>query len=145
MQKTTKKVVRATEVEKPDINKDYIKRLVQEYKKAKEMIDALETRNAEMRSAIHKAVIDHGQPDNKGNVWLALDDIELKRERRVSKSFNSAAAEAWAKTNGHWDTVKEVIEVLNEDKLLGLAWNNDDIQEVLKTFYEEKETWALKV
>jgi hypothetical protein len=63
----------------------------------------------------------------------------------VSKSFNSSAAEAWAKTNGHWDTVKEVVEVLSEDKLLGLAWNNDDIQEVLKTFYEEKETWALKV
>ena len=128
-----------------EIDNDYIKGLVREYKKAKEMIDALEKRNAEMKTKLTDALVANGTPDSNGHVWLTLDDVEIKRERRVSKVFNSAAAEAWAKQNGHWDVVKEVIEVLNEDKILGLAWQNPELQEQVKSFYMEKESWALKV
>lgn len=128
-----------------EMSDDYIKGLVREYKKAKEMIDSLEKRNAEMKSKITEVLVQNGKADDHGHIWLAVDDIELKRERRVSKVFNSAAAEAWAKQNGHWDVVKEVIEVLNEDKILGLAWQNPELQEQVKSFYTEKESWALKV
>ena len=127
------------------VNEDYVKGLVREYKKAKEMIDSLEKRNSEMKIKLTEALTTLGTPDNNGHVWLTIDDIEIKRERRVSKVFNAAAAEAWAKQNGHWDVVKEVIEVLNEDKILGLAWQNPELQEQIKSFYMEKESWALKV
>lgn len=140
-----KKIVREKEIETKSYDKEYIKRIVGEYKKAKEMIETLEMRNGEMRKIITEAIVSNGMPDNNGHVWLSIDDIELKRERRVSKTFNAAAAEAWAKQEGHWETVKEVIEVLSEDKLLGLAWNDDTIQEKIKEFYAEKESWALKV
>jgi hypothetical protein len=89
-------------------------------------------------------LIAHGKPDEKGNLWINTSGFEIKRERRVSKTFNADAAEAWAKENGYWETIKEVVEVISEDKLLGLAWNNEDVQEKVKTLYVEKETWALK-
>jgi hypothetical protein len=127
------------------LDEDYVKGLVREYKKAKEMIDSLEKRNAEMKTKLTEALTTLGTTDNNGHIWLTIDDVEIKRERRVSKVFNASAAEAWAKQNGHWDVVKEVVEVLNEDKILGLAWQNPELQEQIKSFYMEKESWALKV
>ena len=51
---------------------------------------------------------------------------------------------AWAKETGHWDEIKEVVEMLSEDKLLGLAWNNKELEEVIQGFYSERESWAFK-
>jgi hypothetical protein len=130
--------------ETKEFDKDYTKRLVEEYKKHKDMLEGVQKRVDAFKAELTDALVQHGQPDEKGNLWIELGDIELKRERRVSRSFNASAAEAWAKQNGHWDVVKEVIEVLSEDKLLGLAWNNEEIQEKIKEFYVEKEVWALK-
>lgn len=136
------KIVR--EAPTSEFDEAYTRRVVEDFKNHKSLLEQAQKRTDALKAELTEMLIAYGNPDEKGNIWIDLGDVELKRERRVSKSFNSSAAEAWAKENGHWDTVKEVIEVLSEDKLLGLAWNNEDIQEKVKTFYVEKETWALK-
>ncbi len=128
-----------------DFDKQHTRMLVDEYKNHKHMLEMTQKRVDALKADLTQMLVTYGQPDEKGNLWIDMGDLEFKRERRISKSFNSSAAEAWAKQNGHWETVREVVEVLSEDKLLGLAWNNDAIQETIKTFYVEKETWALKV
>jgi hypothetical protein len=136
------KIVRETPTS--EFDEAYTRRVVGDYKNHKSLLEQTQKRADALKAELTEMLITYGNPDEKGNIWIDLGDVELKRERRVSKSFNSSAAEAWAKENGHWDTVKEVVEVLSEDKLLGLAWNSEDIQEKVKTFYVEKETWALK-
>lgn len=136
------KIVRETPTS--EFDEAYTRRVVEDFKNHKSMLEQTQKRTDALKAELTEMLIAFGNPDEKGNVWIDLGDVELKRERRVSKSFNSSAAEAWAKENGHWDTVKEIVEVLSEDKLLGLAWNSEDIQEKVKTFYVEKETWALK-
>lgn len=136
------KIVREAPVS--DFNEIYTRKVVEDFKNHKAMLDQVQKRADALKAELTEMLIAHGKPDEKGNIWIDLGDLELKRERRISKSFNTSAAEAWAKENGHWDTVREVIEVLSEDKLLGLAWNDEAIQEKVKTFYVEKETWALK-
>lgn len=138
------KIVRE-ETAQQEMDKDYIRKTLEEYRNSKALMDGLEKRMSGYKDALIAILNQYGKPDEKGHMWVEFEDIEIKRERRVSRSFNASAAEAWAKENGHWDTVKEVIEVVNEDKILGLAWNNDELQEIIKTFYAEKETWALKV
>jgi hypothetical protein len=128
-----------------DFDKQHTRMLVDEYKNHKHMLEMTQKRVDALKADLTQMLVTYGQPDEKGNLWIDMGDLEFKRERRISKSFNSSAAEAWAKQNGHWETVREIVEVLSEDKLLGLAWNNDAIQETIKTFYVEKETWALKV
>jgi hypothetical protein len=86
----------------------------------------------------------YGMEDDKGHLWLSVGDAKLKRERRVSRSLDLDSARAWAEENGHWDDIKEVVEVLSEDKLLNLAWVNKDLEETIQSFYIEKETWAFK-
>jgi hypothetical protein len=136
------KIVRETPAS--EFDEAYARRVVEDFKNHKSMLDQTQKRTDALKAELTEMLVAHGKPDEKGNIWIDLGDLELKRERRVSKSFNTSAAEAWAKENGHWDTVREVIEVLSEDKLLGLAWNDEAIQEKVKTFYVEKETWALK-
>jgi hypothetical protein len=124
---------------------DYYERLAEEFKKSKEAIDALTKRQTEMRAELVKAIQEHGYEDDKGHLWFEAGSIELKYERRVSRSFNSEAAEQWAKGLGIWEDLKKVVEMLDEDKLLGYAWNHKDKEEEIQGFYTEKESWALKV
>ena len=125
-------------------NEEYYARLAQEFRKSKETIDVLAKRQNEMKAELVTALKENGYEDDKGHMWWTLDDKELKYERRVSRSLNTQAAEAWARENGLWDDLKEIIEVLSEDKLLGYAWNHKDLEETIQSFYEEKESWAFK-
>lgn len=123
---------------------DYHDRLAQEYKKSKEAIDALTKRQNEMKNELIQAVKDYGYIDDKGHYWYETGSAELKYERRVSRTFNAAAAEQWARGMGLWDDLKKVVEMLDEDKLLGYAWNHNEVEDTIQGFYEEKETWAFK-
>lgn len=123
----------------------YVSKLVSEFQNHKSMLEATQKRLDGFKKELTEILDTHGKPDDKGNLWINLPSCEIKRERRISKTFNASAAEAWAKENGFWDSIKEVIETINEGLLLGLAWDNDEIQEKVKSFYVEKETWALKV
>lgn len=124
---------------------DHIQRLAEEFKRSKEALEALEKRHNEMKKQLSEAVDTMGYEDDKGHRWLKVGDFELKRERRVSRSFDLAAAERWARENGYWDDVKEIIEVTNEGNMLRLAWENKDLADTVTGFYTEKEVWAFKV
>jgi hypothetical protein len=124
---------------------DYYERLAQEFKKSKEGIEALTKRQNEMRTELVKAIQENGYEDDKGHLWYGAGSVELKYERRVSRSFNIDAAEQWARSLGIWEDLKKVVEILDEDKLLGYVWANKDKEEEVQGFYTEKESWALKV
>ena len=128
--------------EGPDFS--YLERLAEEYKRTKDAIVDIEKRANSMKKELSDAVEEFGATDDKGHLWLNVGNIALKRERRVTRSFDSASAETWARDNKKWDDVKEVVEVLSEDKLLGLAWNDEEIAKHIQTFYIEKESWAFK-
>ncbi len=123
---------------------DYYERLAQEFKKSKEGIDALTKRQNEMKAELVKAIQENGYEDDKGHLWYQAGSMELKYERRVSRSLNSEAAEQWARELGIWDDLKEIVERLDEDKLLGYAWNHKEVEDTIQGFYVEKESWAFK-
>lgn len=122
----------------------YYTRFVEEYVSQKKLLSQLEAKVEKMKKELSSVVDELGTPDDSGHVWLNIGGHELKRERRVSKSFNSQEAEAWSKEQGVWDDVKEVIERISEDKLLGLAWSDKSLLPVIQGFYTEKEVWAFK-
>ena len=75
-------------MKKPD---DYYERLAQEFKKSKEAIDALTKRQNDMKTELIEAIKSNGYEDDKGHLWYNVGSMELKYERRVSRSFNSPA------------------------------------------------------
>jgi hypothetical protein len=134
--------MRVVKREQPDTA--YLERLAEEYKKSKDTLALIEKRTNDMKKELSTAVEQFGTPDDKGHIWLSIGELNLKREKRVSRSFDSASAEQWAKDNGYWDDVKEVVEILSEDKILGLAWSDKSLEETIMMFYVEKESWAFK-
>lgn len=119
--------------------------LVEEYRKAKEFSDKVAARADALKKELTRLVKSHGKPDDRGHLWLAAGDSQVKHERRVSRNLDRAAAERWARDNGIWDEVKEVVEVLSEDSLMKYFWQNPDQEKVLDDLYTERETWAFKL
>lgn len=127
-----------------DMDEAYVQRLAEEFKKSKEALALIEKRTNDLKKELSDIVDKHGVVDDSGNRWVRIGDMQLKRERRVSRSFDMASAEQWAKDNELWDRVKVVIEQVDEDAILALAWENEDIADIVSGFYGEKETWAFK-
>ena len=138
------RVVKRQEAAQP-IDNAYRVRLVEEFKRSKESMEKEEKRLQALKKELSDFVDTEGVEDHNGHRWLKIGDFELKRERRVSRSFNSAKAREWAEENGLLDKVTETVVVLSEDKLLALAWEDKSLSSTIQAFYEEKESWAFKV
>jgi len=127
-----------------EYDEQYLTKLVEDFVSQKKLLSQLETRVEKMKKELSAVVDQHGTPDDSGHIWLNIGGHELKRERRVSKSFDSVSAEKWAREQGLWAEVVEVIERVSEEKVAGLAWKNKSLLPIVQTFYTEKETWAFK-
>jgi len=130
-------------MEKP-YDEQYLTKLVEDFVSQKKLLSQLETRVDKIKKELSSVVDQHGTSDDNGHIWLNIGGHELKRERRVSKSFDTVSAEQWAREQGFWADVVEVIERISEEKVAALAWNNKDLLPIVQTFYTEKETWAFK-
>lgn len=122
----------------------YYEKLAEDFRKSKEAIDALTKRQDAMKKELIDALKKNGYEDDKGHLWWSVGDKELKYERRVSRSLNVDAAEQWAREQGIWDDIKEVVERLSEEKLLGYSWLHKEAEDTIQSFYTEKESWAFK-
>ena len=109
------------------------------------MADTSKKRADGLKSQLIELVDERGYEGENGHRWFEVGEHKLKRERRVSKSFDAGACETWAKSTGLWDEVSEVVEVLSEDKVLALAWDDPEIRAEIEAFYVERETWAFKL
>lgn len=127
-----------------DLDLAYVQRLAEEFKKSKEALAMVEKRTNDIKKELSDIVDQHGVEDEKGNRWVRIGDLNLKREMRLSVSLDRSAVEEWAKENGYWDDIKETVEVLSEDKLLGLAWSDEQVATTVEGFYIRKEVWAFK-
>jgi hypothetical protein len=128
-----------------EVDPEYVSRLTDEYQAAREFADKAVKRAEELKSKLSTYVEKYGNPDDKGSLWLELGPISLKRERRVSKNLDVPAAEKWAKKNDVWNQVSEVVEQLNEDKLMALAWETDEYREGIADLYKERVVWAFRL
>lgn len=138
------RVVKRQEDQTADDQDKYIERLIEEFKRSKEFVEKEEKRLSSIKKELSDYVDTNGVEDHNGHRWLKIGNFEIKRERRVSRSFNSAKAREWADENGFTDQVTETVVVLSEEKMLALAWDNKELAPIIQEFYEEKETWAFK-
>ena len=122
----------------------FVLRLAQEYEKAKSFAESAQKRSDELKAQLSAQVDSNGTPDDKGNLWLNVGNYALKRERRVSKSLNTAAVSFWAEQHGCWEDVTRIERVVDEDKLLKMAWELPELADDIASLYTEKEIWAFR-
>jgi len=129
----------------PDPQKYDIDRLIEEYRSAKEFAESAQKRVTQYRNFLVEVLQASGTADHKGNLWIDRDNTSAKYERRVSTRLDAEQLSEWAQQSGHWDDIIEVQEVIVEDKVLALAFENPDLAPEINACYKETETWALKI
>ena len=135
-------MARVVRTQQPD--EGFLLRLAQEYENAKSFAESAQKRADELKAQLSATVDSQGTPDDKGNLWLNVGRYALKRERRVSKSLNTGNVQTWAEQHGCWEDVTRIERVVDEDKLLKMAWEIPDIADDIAALYTEKEIWAFR-
>lgn len=122
---------------------------VREYLKLKASMDFMESRVKELRTKIFEKMDLEGDPDDKGNINLFLDQeidgvSRLEKQRRVSRKLNEALAETIIDEAGIGDEVYETKRVINEDALMAAFYEEKITEEQLEDMFPATITWALR-
>lgn len=124
--------------------------LANEYAKLKLLIKNTEEKAARYKAMLMEKVEAEGDPDEKGNIWLQGNEWLLKREKRVTQTFDADAAMKWAEGLEDGDGIivtvtPEPYDVVDRDALAAYAFlhrDDPEVQATAKSFHGEKVTWA---
>lgn len=135
-------------------------RTLDEHLRSRELAESAKRMQEKYRDLLKGHIIDSVEPDADGHRWFFLSDetedpyigpdgrvIEsLKVEKRSSISLDEEVAEDRLKELGLLDQCIETVEVLDEDKILALNFEDKLSDEDLALMYKEgKATFAFKV
>lgn len=121
---------------------------VREYIKLKATMDALDTRQKELREKLFEQIDANGFEDDKGNVILELDStieevIRLEKQRRVTRKLDEAKADELIAEKQLGDEVYEMKRVINEDALMAAHYEGKLSEDEIDTMFPAKVVWAL--
>lgn len=104
-------------------------------------------RDKQVRPIVEGAADAYGIEDGEGHLHLVMDDVEIVRTRKVSRTLNSVAAEELLKDKGLYDScVMQVVSwEIDEEKVIE-AYNAGRITAAeLDDIFSEKVSWATSV
>lgn len=121
---------------------------VNEYLTLKVSLDALETRQKELRTAIFEKIETSGEVDENGNFFLQLPAIingvsTLEKQRRVTRKLDELVAEQIIEENGLSETLYKTIRVVDEDALMAAHYEGKLSEDEIDRMYPSKVVWAL--
>lgn len=123
---------------------------VMEYRLLKAQTDEMTKRIKVLRDSLMESVQALGLEDDKGHVFLALDDdidgvTELVAERRVVQSINEEAAQDLLQEKGLLDRCTEMVRVVNQDEVMAARFDDLLTDDDVDAMFDIKVTYALKM
>ncbi len=104
-------------------------------------------RDKEVRPIVEGAADAYGVEDQNGHLHLVMDDAEIVRTKKISRTLNTIAAEQLLKEKGLYDScIMQVISwEIDEEKIIE-AYNAGKITaSELDDIFSENISWATKV
>jgi hypothetical protein len=129
-------------------NPDDLSSQVREYLKLKATMEALDTRQKELREKLFEQIDTNGFEDDKGNVILELDStieevVRLEKQRRVTRKLDETKADELIAEKQLGDEVYEMKRVINEDALMAAHYEGKISEDEIDTMFPAKVVWAL--
>lgn len=123
---------------------------VTEYAKAKATMKVLEARIKKLHPLILAEVDADGETDDKGNVFIELDEpIEgvkrVEKTLRVKTTLDSEVATEIIDSKGLHAEVFRQIEVLDEEELMHQIYNGKLTSEEIDEMFTKEESFALNL
>jgi len=120
-----------------------------EYQYLKGQIDILSKRQKDIRDELMVAVESDGFSDDQGHWWLELTgvdgDFSIQRQRRVSRSLDTDAAEDILTKAGVLEDCYKTVRVIDEDAVMQALYAETLTEADIDAIYPTKVTWALVV
>jgi hypothetical protein len=104
-------------------------------------------RDKEVRPIVEGAADAYGVEDQNGHLHLVMDDTEIVRTKKISRTLNTIAAEQLLKEKGLYDScIMQVVSwEIDEEKIIE-AYNAGKITaSELDDIFSENISWATKV
>jgi hypothetical protein len=123
---------------------------VREYKRLRSQIDLLTKQQKKIRDTLMQAIEENGEPDDQGSIWLTLKEdadgtLEIKRQRRVSRSLDEGQAASILKEHDLWDQCTKTVVVVDEDAVMQALFDDELSEDDVDAIYPSKISWALEV
>lgn len=120
-----------------------IKRKVQEYKRLKEEIGFLTTRQNEAKKSILEDVTAYGEEDGRGHIILEFDDIKITNQKRVSKALDMETAETILAEKNLTERCVQMVPLLDEDAIMAAFYEGQLTEEDIDSMFPAKVSYAL--
>lgn len=119
---------------------------INEFIKAKNAIEILDSRSKELREKLFAHLDLEGEEDDKGNLFYELDSpidgiVRLEKQRRVSRKLNEELAMSLVEEL-KLNCVKVVYQI-DEEALMAAYYEGKITEEQLDSMFPSKVTWAL--
>ena len=129
---------------------DDITREVLEYQTLKQQIDDLDKRAKVLRDSLMEAVKIVGDADDKGHLWMELDEEingvhSVLAERRVSQSLNEERAQEIIEERGLTERCTKMVRVVDHDEVRACLYEEALSEADLDEMFDRKVTWALRL
>lgn len=131
------------------LNIDWVKKHMGEWLRLKAHHEALGKDVTKMRDDLTAVIEEHGVPDEKGSLFLELDEeVEgyryLKRQKATSIVFNPDNAEKILQKKGLYDECVVMVPVIDQDKVLALSYEGKLTAREMAKIMEEKVTYSTR-
>lgn len=129
---------------------DDISREVLEYQTLKQQIDDLDKRAKVLRDSLMEAVKVVGDPDDKGHLWMELDEEingvhSVLAEKRVSQTLNEERAQEIIEERGLTERCTKMVRVVDHDEVMACLYEEALSEADVDEMFDRKITWALRL
>lgn len=129
---------------------DDLSREVLEYQNLKAQIDDLDKRAKSLRDSLMESVKVLGEPDDKGHLWMELDDEvngvhSVLAERRVSQTLNEERAQEILAERELLDRCTKTVRVVDHDEVMACLYDELVSEADVDEMFDNKITWALRL
>ncbi len=120
---------------------------VRQFVTLKRQIDDLSKEQSILKTFLSDLVDTEGEADDKGNLWLQLDEEvdgyrALQRQRRVSQKLDPEAAETLLKAKGLDTRCYQLLPVLDEDAVMSCLYEGLLTEEEVDAMFPKSIVWA---
>lgn len=122
-----------------------IKEDIRQFLALKDNIDLLTKRQTDIKKRLTNSIDEFGSEDEKGHIILSVDDQQIMKQKRVSKSLDINAAEIILTKKGIKDTCIKMVPTIDEAAIMAAFYNGHLTEEEIDTMFPARVTYAFIV
>jgi hypothetical protein len=129
-----------------------VRAYIKQYVALKDEVETLSKRQTELKTRLTKTIDEFGSTDERGHIVLSVptdtseeDDLQIMKQRRVSKNLDMDLAETILTKKGLKDKCVKMVPQIDEAAIMAAFYEGYLTEEDIDTMFPSKVTYAFIV